>query len=114
MVSKKHWQHTHPSKQCNVGKVESNNIEAAVKLITTSSDDPEVVVHSMSSVTIIPAGKLVNIQCKVNLGNTTSKVPMLFQTEEIELPEGLKTFSTIVSVKSDPNHQNTSFKQLKA
>ena len=59
----------------------------------------------MPSVKIIPAGKLVNIQCKLNLGDTTSKVPMLFETEEIELPERLETISTIVSVKSGPKHR---------
>ena len=59
----------------------------------------------MPSVKIIPAGKLVNIQCKLNLGDTTSKVPMLFEIEEIELPERLETISTIVSVKSGPKHR---------
>ena len=59
----------------------------------------------MPSATTIPASKLVNIQCKVNLGNTTMKVPMLSETEELDLPEGLETFSTIVSVKSGPNHR---------
>lgn len=53
----------------------------------------------MPSATIIPASKLVN------LGNTTIRVPMLCETEELDLPEGLETFSTIVSVKSGPNHR---------
>ena len=30
---------------------------------------------------------------------------MLFETDEIELPQGLETVNTIVTVKSGPNHQ---------
>ena len=56
-----------------------NNV---VKLITISSDDSEVVAHNMPSVTIIHAGKVDNIQDKMNLGNATNKIPMLFRTKE--------------------------------
>ena len=58
----------------------------------------------MPNTTIIPAGKLINIQCKVNLGNINNRIPMLFETEEIELPEGLETADTTVSVKSGMNY----------
>lgn len=34
-----------------------------------------------------------------------NRIPLLFETEEIELPEGLETADTIVSVKSDINHR---------
>ena len=61
-------------------------------------------VHRMPSTTIVPAGKLINIQCKVNLDNINNKMPMHFETEEIELPEGLGTADTIVFVKSGMNH----------
>ena len=44
----------------------------------------------MPSTTIVPAGKLINIQRKFNLGNTNNRIPMLFETEKIELPEGLE------------------------
>lgn len=58
----------------------------------------------MASTTIVAAGKLINIQCKVNLGNINSRIPMLFETEEIEWPEGLETADTAVSVKSGMKH----------
>ena len=57
----------------------------------------------MPSTIIVPAGKLINIQCKVNLGNINNRIPMLFETEEIELPEGLETADTIVFIKSGMN-----------
>ena len=62
-------------------------------------------VHRMPSTTIVPAGKLINIQCKVNLDNINNRIPTLFETKEIELPEGLETADNIVSVKSGMNHR---------
>ena len=58
----------------------------------------------MSRTTIVLAGKLINIQYKFNLGNINNRIPMLFEKEEIELPEGLETADTKVSVK--PSSQN--------
>ena len=54
----------------------------------------------MPSTTIVPAGKFINIQCIVNLSNINNRIPMLFETEDIELPEGLETADTIVFVLS--------------
>ena len=59
----------------------------------------------MPSVKIIPAGKLVNIQCKLNLGDTTSKVPMLFEIEEIELPERLETSEEHIGTTTSEQQQ---------
>ena len=53
----------------------------------------------MPSTTIVPAGKFINIQWRVNLGNTNNRIQCFLNTEEIELPNGLKTAYTIVSVK---------------
>lgn len=55
MVGKEQWRHTHTiltALQSNLDNVESNNTEALVKLITGCSDDPEVVVQSIPSVTV--------------------------------------------------------------
>ena len=40
-----------------------------------------------------------------NLSSTAKSIPMLFETEEIELPEGLETVNSIVTVKPGPNHR---------
>ena len=50
--------------------------------------------------------KWVNLKCRVNLGNMSNKVPILFETEEMELPESLKAVNTIASVKADPKHRS--------
>ena len=75
-----------------------------VNLISQSTDHDEFLVQSMPSTIIVPADKLINIWCKVNLDNINKRIPMLFETEEIELPEGLETADTIVSAKSGMNH----------
>ena len=92
------------SVQSNLKNIKSNNIKAPVNLISQSTDYDEFLVQSMPSITIVPTRKLINIQCKVNLGNINNKIPMLFEREKIELPEGLETVDTIVSVKSGMNH----------
>ena len=90
--------------QSNVKNIKSNDIKALVNLISQSSDHDDFLVHSMPS-TIVRAGKLINIQCKVNLVNIKNRIPMLFEKEEIELPEGLETTDTIVPVESYMNHR---------
>ena len=97
--------------QNNTDNVEFNNIKAVVKLINPEVY-PEVGVHSMPSAKIY-ASKLFNIQCKVNLDNTTSEVSMLFGTEETELPEWLETINT-THYRPKPPIERTNFKQLKA
>ena len=93
------------SLQSNVKNIKSNNIKALVNLTSQSTGHDKFLAHSMPSTIIVPAGKLINIQCKVNLGNINNRIPMLFETKEIELPEGLETADNIVSVKSGMNHR---------
>ena len=77
-----------------------------VNLISTSSENEDILVTTMPNTTIVPVEKLVNVPRKVNLSSTTKSIPMLFKTEEIELPEGLETVNTIVAVKPGPNHRS--------
>ena len=93
------------SLQSNLKNIKSNNIKSLVNLISQSTGHDKFLVHRMPSTIIVPAGKLINIQCKVNLGNINNRIPMLFETEEIELPEGLETADTIVSIKSGMNNR---------
>lgn len=91
--------------QINIKNIKSNNIEALINLINQLTHHDEFLVHGMPNTTIVPTGKLINIQCKVNLVNINNRTPMLFEKEEIELPEGLETTDTIVPVESYMNHR---------
>ena len=89
----------------NLVNTNRSNVSTLVNLISTSSEDEDILVTTMPNTTIVSARKLVNVSCKVNLSSTTKSIPMLFETEEIELPEGLETVNTIVTVKPGPNHR---------
>ena len=81
-----------------------SNVSKLVKLISTSSENEEILVTTTPNTTIVLAGKLANAPCKVSLSSTTNRIQMLFETEEIELPQGLETVSTLVAVKPGPTH----------
>ena len=53
--------------------------------------------YSIPSTTIVPAGELINIQCKVNTN--------AFRSRRNGTTEGLETPYTIVSIKSRMNHR---------
>ena len=91
------------SLQSNVKSIKSNNIKALANLVNQSADHGKSLVHSMPSTTIVPAGNLISIQFKINLGNINNKIPIFFETKEFELPEVLETADTIVFVKSSMN-----------
>ena len=76
------------SLQSNVKNIKSNNIKALVNLISQSTGQEEFLVHSMPSTTIVPAGKLINIQCKVNLGNINNRIPMLLKQRKLNYQRG--------------------------
>ena len=80
-----------------------SNVSKLVKLISTSSENEEILVTTTPNTTVVLAGKLANAPCKVSLSSTTNLIQMLFETE-IELLQGLGTVNTIVTVKPGPNH----------
>ena len=82
-----------------------SNVSTPVNLIITSSENEDILVTTMPNTTIVPAGKLVNVPCKVNLSSTTKSISMLSETEEIELPQGLETVNSVVTIKPGPNHR---------
>ena len=57
----------------------------------------------MPNTTIVPAGKLVNIPCKVNFSSTTKNISTLFETEQIELSEGLETVKHGIILQKNTN-----------
>ena len=88
----------------NLVNINRSNVSAIVNLISKSSENEDILVTPMPNATIVPAGNIVNVPCKVNFSITTKSIRMLFETEEIELPEGLEAMNIIVTVKPGPNH----------
>ena len=89
----------------NLVNINRSNVSAIVNLISASSENEDILVTAMPNATIVPAGNIVNVPCKVSFSSTTKSIRMTFETEGIELPEGLETMNTIVTVKPGPNHR---------
>ena len=66
----------------NLVNINRSNVSELVNLNSLLPENEDVVL-TMSNTTAIPAGKLVNVLCKVNLDSTTKSIPKLFETEEI-------------------------------
>ena len=76
------------SLQSNVKNIKSNNIRALLNSIRQLTGHEEFLVHSIPSYTIVPAGKRINIQCKVNLGNISNRIPMLLKQRKLNYQRG--------------------------
>ena len=66
----------------NLVNTNHSNVSTLVNLISTSSENEDILVPTMPNTTFAPAGKLVNVQCKVSLCSATKSILMLFETEE--------------------------------
>ena len=53
---------------------------------------------------VVPAGKLLHVQCKTDVGFLERKTPMMFQQLEAELPEGISAVDSVVTIKKGINN----------
>ena len=71
-----------------------------VHLMQEPSDDKQTLVRVKGKNAIIPAGRIVQVPCKTDVGLVKMKKAMLFQSGEIDVPEGLQYAKTVVMLKS--------------
>ena len=71
-----------------------------VHLIQEPSDGKQALVRVEGKNDIIPAGRIVQVPCKTDVGFVKMKKVMLFQPGEIDVPEGLQYAKTVVMPKS--------------
>ena len=71
-----------------------------VHLIKEPSDGKQALVRVKGKNAIIPAGRIVQVPCKTDVGFVKMKKAMLFQSGEIDVPEGLQYAKTVVMLKS--------------
>ena len=86
--------------------------------------DKETGVKVKGKDVIIPSGKIVQINCKTNVGLLEKQRAMIFQQKDVELPEGIRCADSVVllklgiknyfrvSVINDINHDITKRKNL--
>ena len=75
-----------------------NRIQAFVNLLQTP-DSVEAMVKVPGKNTVVPAGCIVEVPCKANIGNLSKTQPIIFQQEETELAEGLDCTDSIIMMK---------------
>ena len=82
----------------------TNNVKQFVYLIQERSDDKQALVRVRGKNVIIPAGRIVQVPCKTDVGFVKVERAMLFQPGEIDVPEGLQYAETVVMLKSSTNN----------
>ena len=82
----------------------TDKVKQFVHLIQESFDDKQALVKVRGKNMIIPAGRIVQVTCKVDVGFVKVKRAMLFQPGEINVPEGLPYAEAVVMLKSSTNN----------
>ena len=106
-------------------EVGRDKMETSVELIQQRRvQDKETEVKVKGKDVIIPSGKIVQINCKTNVGLLEKQRAMIFQQKDVELPEGIHCADSVVllkpgiknyfrvSVINDVNHDITKRKNL--
>ena len=82
----------------------TDKVKQFVHLIQESFDDKQALVKVRGKNMIIPAGRIVQVTCKADVGFKKVKKAMLFQPGEINVPEGLPYAEAVVMLKSSTNN----------
>ena len=82
----------------------TDNVKKLVQLIEEPSDDKKALVRVKGKNVITPAGRIVQVPCKPDVGFLKVKKAMLFQPGQIDVPEGLQYAETVVMLKSSSNN----------
>ena len=77
-----------------------SQLEALINLIQTPDDDYLCCIRTPKRDTVIPHGQAVKVLCRANTGPVLTKVPVLFEPDELsQWPTGLEIYETLKSVK---------------
>ena len=89
--------------QTSFDQTDVNRIQAIVSLLQTP-DLVESTVKVKGKNIVVPAGCIVEVPCKANIGNLSQTQPMTFQQEETELAEGLDCTDSIIMMEKGVNN----------
>ena len=84
--------------QTSFDQTDVNRIQAFVNLLQ-KPDSIEATVKVKGQNTVVPAGCIVEVPSKANIGNFWQTQPMIFQQEETKLAEGLDCTDSIIMMK---------------
>ena len=89
--------------QTSFDQTNMNRIQAFFNLLQ-KPDSAEATVKVKGKNTIVPAGCIVEVTCKANVGNLSQTQPMIFQQDETELAEGLDCTDSLIMMKKGVNN----------
>ena len=78
---------------------DEEKLKPFVGTLTVAEEDSDTTVKIRANNIIIPAGKLVQIRCKADIGVIERRTPMIFQQHEIQLPKGIDCIDSVVTLK---------------
>ena len=84
--------------QTSFDQTDVNRIQAFVNLLQMP-DSVEATVKVKGKNTVVPAGCIVEVPYKANIGKLSQTQPMIFQQEETKLAEGLDCTDSIIMMK---------------
>ena len=89
-------------------------IASLENFIAAIEEEAQICVKIKGKDMVVPAGKVLNVQCKVGVGFLEKETPM-FQQLETELPEGISAVDSVVTIKKgiDNNFQVSVVNQTK-
>ena len=73
-------------------------------MIQEPSDDKQALVRVKAKNVIIPAGRIVQVACKADVGFVKEKEAMLFQPGEVDVSERLQYVETVLILKPSTNN----------
>ena len=79
-------------------------IDALVNFIATTKEEIQTCVKIKGKDIAVPAGKVLHMQYKANVGFLERKTPMIFQQLEAELPEDITAVNSMVIIKKGINN----------
>ena len=83
---------------------EQQKIDSLVNFIATTEEEAQTSVKIEEEDIVVPAGKVLYVQCKADVGFLERKTPMMFQQLEAELPEGISAVDSVVTIKKGINN----------
>ena len=83
---------------------DQQKIDSLVNFIPTTEEEGQTSVKIKEEDIVVPAGKVLHVQCKADVGFLERKTPMMFQQLEAELPEGISAVDSVVTIKKGINN----------
>ena len=79
---------------------DEKQLEALINLIQAPRDDYICTIQTSKGDTVIQKGQVVNVSCRANTWPVSSKMPVLFEPDEMpQWPTGLQIYETLKTVK---------------